>query len=119
LPRATPFLLNTVNAIMTSKAWTGNSVTFITWDESDFTSSGFMGLEDVSGCCGSVPGEGGGHVVMITISHSDHAARTSNVAYNHHFMLATIQNGWQLGCLEFTCDTVNVPPMSDLVGPKQ
>src|ERR1700741_858263 len=27
------FLLNTVNAIMSSKAWTGNSVIFITWDE--------------------------------------------------------------------------------------
>jgi hypothetical protein len=113
------FLLNTVNAIMTSKAWTGNSVIFITWDESDFTGSGFMGFGDVNGCCGSVPGEGGGHVVMITISHSDHSSRTSNVAYNHYSMLATIEDGWQLGCLEFTCDTVNVPPMSDLVGPKQ
>lgn len=113
------FLLDTVNGIMTSKAWTGNSVIFITWDESDFTGSGFNGFGDVSGCCGSVPGEGGGHVVMITISHSDHAPRTSNVAYNHHSMLATIENGWKLGCLAFTCDAVNVPPMSDLVGPKK
>lgn len=113
------FLLDAVNAIMTSKAWTGNSVIFITWDESDFTGSGFMGFGDVSGCCGSVPGEGGGHVVMITISHSDHAPRTSNVAYNHHSMLATIEDGWKLGCLAFTCDAVNVPPMSDLVGPKK
>src|ERR1700724_2711698 len=30
------FLLNTVNAILSSKAWTGNSIIFITWDESDF-----------------------------------------------------------------------------------
>jgi len=113
------FLLDTVNAIMTSKAWTGNSMIFIAWDESDFTGSGFMGFGDVSGCCGSVPGEGGGHVVMITISHSDHAPRTSSVAYNHHSMLATIEGGWKLGCLAFTCDAVNVPPMSDLVGPKK
>lgn len=24
-----------------------------------------------------------------------------------------------LGCLGFACDTVNVPPMSDLVGPQK
>ncbi len=105
------FLSQTVSAIMNSRAWTGNSVIFITWDESDFPFS------DVSGCCDAVPGAGGGHVVTLTISHSDHSARTSNVAYNHYSMLSTIEGGWQLGCLAFTCDTANVPPMSDLVGP--
>jgi phosphatidylinositol-3-phosphatase len=113
------FLLNTVNAITNSKAWTGNSVIFIAWDESDFTGSGFGGFGDDSGCCDSVAGEGGGHVVMLTISHSDQSPRTSSVAYNHQSMLATIQDGWNLGCLGFTCDTANVPPMSDLVGPKK
>jgi hypothetical protein len=103
---------------MNSRAWTGNSVIFITWDESDFTGNGFQGFGDDSGCCDSVPGQGGGHVVTLTISHSDHSARTSNVAYNHYSMLATIEGGWQLGCLAFTCDTTNVPPMSDLVGPQ-
>jgi phosphatidylinositol-3-phosphatase len=105
------FLLNTVHAIMNSKAWTGNSVIFVTWDESDFP------FADTSGCCDANPG--GGHVVMITISHSDHAPPTSNVAYNHYSMLATIEDAWKLGCLAFTCDTANVPPMSDLVGPKK
>jgi hypothetical protein len=33
-------------------------------------------------------------------------------------MLATIEGGWSLGCLANTCDTANVPPMSDLVGPQ-
>jgi len=113
------FLLNTVNAIMNSSAWTGNSVIFITWDESDFTGSGFQMFGDDNGCCNSVAGQGGGHVVMITVSHSDHAPRTSSVPYNHQSMLATIEDGWQLGCLAFTCDTANVPPMSDLVGPKK
>jgi len=103
------YLQSTVSAIMNSKAWTGNSIIFITWDESDFP------FDDTSGCCDANPG--GGHVVTITISHSDHSPRTSNVAYNHQSMLATIEDGWQLGCLAFTCDTVNVPPMSDLVGP--
>jgi hypothetical protein len=113
------FLLNTANAIMNSRAWTGNSVIFMVWDESDFTDSGFNGFGDDRGCCGSIPGEGGGQVVMITISHSDHSSRASNVAYNHQSMLATIEDGWKLGCLAFTCDTANVPPMSDLVGPKK
>jgi phospholipase C len=104
------FLSSTVSAIMNSQAWNGNSVIFITWDESDFPFS------DTSGCCDANPG--GGHVVMLTISHSDHSARTSSVAYNHYSMLSTIEGGWQLGCLAFTCDTANVPQMSDLVGPK-
>ncbi|MGH2514691.1 MAG: alkaline phosphatase family protein [Ktedonobacterales bacterium] len=104
------FLSQTVSEIMSSRAWTGNSVIFVTWDESDFP------FGDTSGCCDANPG--GGHVVMLTISHSDHAPRTSSVAYNHYTMLATIEDGWKLGCLGFTCDTANVPPMSDLVGPK-
>jgi phospholipase C len=110
------FLKSTVGAIMSSRAWNGNSIIFITWDESDFTGSGPFGFGDTSGCCDANPG--GGHVVTLTISHSDHSARTSNIAYNHYSMLATIEGGWKLGCLAFTCDTANVPPMSDLVGPK-
>jgi phospholipase C len=104
------FLNNTVSAIMNSQAWNGNSVIIITWDESDFP------FNDTSGCCDANPG--GGHVVTLTISHSDHSARTSNVAYNHYSMLATIEGGWNLGCLKFTCDTQNVQPMTDLVGPQ-
>ena len=56
--------------------------------------------------------------MTLTISHSDHSARTSAVAYNHYSVLATIEDGWKLGCLAFTCDTANVPRMMDLVGPK-
>ena len=104
------FLSSTVSKIMASPAWNGNSVIFVTWDESDFP------FADVSGCCDANPG--GGHVVTLAISHSDHTARTSSVAYNHYSLLATIQQGWQLGCLAFTCDSANVTPMSDLVGPQ-
>jgi phosphatidylinositol-3-phosphatase len=104
------FLSSTVGKILASPAWNGNSVIFVTWDESDFP------FADVSGCCDAVPG--GGHVVTLAISHSDHTARTSSVAYNHYSMLATIQQGWHLGCLAFTCDSANVTPMSDLVGPQ-
>ncbi len=112
------FLHDTVSAIMSSRAWTGNSIIFITWDESDFTGSGPFGFGDTSGCCDAPAGLGGGHVVTLTISHSDHSSRTSSVAYNHYSLLATIEGGWKLGCLAFTCDTANVPAMSDLVGPQ-
>jgi phospholipase C len=104
------FLNDTVTAIMSSSAWTGNSVIFITWDETEFP------FADVSGCCDAVPG--GGHVVTLVISHSNHSAVTSGVAYNHYSMLATILDGWRLDCLGFTCDTANVPAMSDLTGPR-
>ncbi|MFI5272239.1 MAG: alkaline phosphatase family protein [Ktedonobacterales bacterium] len=110
------FLQQTVGAIMSSRAWNGNSVIFIQWDESDFTGTGPAGFGDTRGCCDSNPG--GGLVLSLVISHSDHSARSSAVAYNHFSMLATIEDGWKLGCLAFTCDTTNVPPMSDLVGPK-
>ena len=110
------FLSDTVGAIMGSPAWNGNSVIFITWDESDFTNSGPFGFGDTSGCCDANPG--GGHVLSLVISHSDHSARSSNVAYNHFSMLATIEDGWKLGCLANTCHTTTVPPMSDLVGPQ-
>ena len=112
------FLSQTVGKIMASPAWNGNSVIFVTWDESDFTGSGDNGFGDDSGCCDSVPTHGGGHVLTLVISHSDHSSRSSSVAYNHYSMLATIEQGWQLGCLAFTCDSANVSPMSDLVGPQ-
>ena len=112
------FLSKTVSSIMSSSAWTGNSAIFIAWDESDFTGGGFQGFGDDTGCCDAIPGQGGGHVVTLVISHSNHSAVTSGVPYNHYSLLRTIQDGWQLGCLGFTCDTANVPAMSDLTGPK-
>jgi hypothetical protein len=110
------FLSDLVGKITSSPSWNGNSVIFITWDESDFTGSGPFGFGDTSGCCDASPG--GGHVVTLVISHSDHTARTSDVAYNHYSMLSTIEAGLHLGCLAFTCDTANVPTMNDLVGPR-
>jgi phospholipase C len=105
------FLSTWVGKITSSKAWTGNSLIVVTWDESDFP------FGDVSGCCDAIPG--GGHVLTLTISHSYQGARTSDTPYNHYSMLETIEGAWRLGCLAFTCDTVNVPTMGDLVGPKR
>ena len=109
------FLQDLVGKITSSPSWNGNSVIFVTWDESDYTGSPTdFGFGDTSGCCSANPG--GGHVVTIVISHSDHAARTSGVAYNHYSVLASIQDGWKLGCMAYTCD---VQPMTDLVGPRK
>ena len=111
------FLKDTVQQITSAPSWNGNSVIFITWDESDYTASGPFGFGDTSGCCDANPG--GGHVVTLTISHSAHKARQSDTPYNHYSILATIEQAWGLGCLVNTCDTANVTPMSDLVGPSK
>ena len=107
------FLAQTVGAIMASRAWREKSLIFIVWDESDFTGTGPFGFGDTSGCCDSNPG--GGHVVGLVISNSLPSPRTSNTSYNHFSMLATIQDVFHLGCLAFTCDKENVPPMFDLI----
>jgi phosphatidylinositol-3-phosphatase len=108
------FLSVTVGKIMSSPAWTKNSVIFIPWDESDFTGTGPLGFGDTSGCCDAIPG--GGHVVSLVISGSGHQLpHHSPVAYNHFSMLRTIQDSWQLGCLGFTCDRAHVPSMKVLV----
>jgi phospholipase C len=112
------FLSTLVGKIMASSAWGGNSVIFVQWDEADFTGSGFNGFGDDTGCCDSVAGQGGGHVVSLVISHSNHSPVTSAVAYNHYSLLRTIEAGWQLGCLGFACDSASVPSMAVLTGPK-
>jgi hypothetical protein len=38
------------------------------------------------------------------------------VPFNHYSLLRTIEDSWRLGCLANTCDTQNVPAMTDLVG---
>ncbi len=104
------FLADTVGKIMASPAWTGNSLIVIAWDESDFP------FGDTSSC--SEESSGGGHVLALTISHSDHAPRSSDVCYDHYSVLSTIEDGWKLGCLANTCSPL-VSTMSDLVGPQQ
>lgn len=111
------FLRDTVGMIMRSSAWDPNSVIFVTWDESDYTGSPTdFGFGDTSGCCTANPG--GGHVVTLVISSTDHGARQSSRAYNHYSLLGTIQDAWHLGCLGATCDKANVHRMTDLVNPQ-
>ena len=92
---------------MASKAWSGNSVIFVTWDESDFSFKGYS-----EGCCNAEPG--GGHILMLVISSANPAPRSSGRPYNHYSLLATIQDGWNLGCLADSCGA-NAPGMLDLL----
>jgi phosphatidylinositol-3-phosphatase len=108
------FLQNEVGKITASKAWDDNSVIFIAWDESDFTGSGPFGFGDTRGCCDANPG--GGHVLALVINHNSDGPSGSFQLYNHYSLLSTVENGWNLGCLAFTCDTANVKPMTDLAG---
>jgi phospholipase C len=101
------FLRTWVGKIMASPAWTEKSVIFVTWDESDFSFKGYS-----QGCCNGEPG--GGHLMMVVISHSNPAPRSSSMPYNHYSLLATIEDCWKLGCLANTC-SANVPRMVDLV----
>jgi hypothetical protein len=111
------FLSDTVGAITTSATWqNSNSLIVITWDESDFTNGGFQGFGDDRGCCDSVPGQGGGHVVTLVMSSTNSSMRRSGVAFNHYSMLATVQRAWHLDCLAFTCDSPTVRPMISLTG---
>jgi hypothetical protein len=54
---------------------------------------------------------GGGHVVSLVISSALRFARSSDDAFNHYSMMATIEDSWNLGCLANTCDRRNVRPM--------
>ena len=100
------FLAANVGAIMASSAWTSGSFIFVTWDEA--------GSKDTAGCCTADPG--GGHVLTLVISHDDPDPRTSDVAYNHYSLLASIEAALHLGCLGHTCDAGSVSPMTDLMG---
>jgi phosphatidylinositol-3-phosphatase len=110
------FLHTWVNKITSSKSWNGESVIFITWDESDFTGSpNNFGFGDTRGCCDANPG--GGHVLTLVIQRNGSQEPDGSFQpYNHYSLLSTVENSWGLGCLAFTCDTANVQPMSDLAG---
>jgi len=110
------FLQTWVNKITSSKAWDGESVIFITWDESDFTGSPTdFGFGDTRGCCDANPG--GGHVLTLVIQRNQSKDPTASYQlYNHYSLLSTVEDSWNLGCLAFTCDATNVKPLSDLAG---
>ena len=129
------FLQTWVTAIMHSKAWTGHSAIFVTWDEGSFADDAPFGPNDTSGCCdspilpatppnpttgggGDLAGGavyGGGHVPMIVIQRGGAHGMTSNTATNHYSLLQTIEQNWNLPFLGNASDTVQVHSLASLL----
>jgi len=82
----------------------GNNAIVITFDE------GADG--DTSGCCGTDPGNGRVTTIVIT-SHGPRGLQDPT-PYNHYSLLQSLQRAFGLGCLEQTCDTQNIVPMTPL-----
>jgi hypothetical protein len=114
IPAGDAYVQNTVNEIMASSTWKkGNNAIVITWDENDFST------DTPNGCCDAgdgSPAGGGGHVLTIVITNQSIGHMVDNTPFNHYSLLQTIQYAFQLGCLQNTCDTVNVTPMARLFG---
>lgn len=101
------YVASVVSAITASSTWAkGNNAIVITWDENDFNPTG------VTGCCGANPG--GGRVATIVIANHGPRAVQDATPYNHYSLLKTIEDAFHLGCLQNTCDTANIKPMTPL-----
>jgi hypothetical protein len=106
-----------VTTIMSSKAWTPDSVIAITWDENESSgaTNATRGYASATGCCGSPTGDGGGRVPFIFVT-SNPLHTVSLRPYNHYSLLRTIEDNWGLPCLLNTC-SASVQPMTDLLPP--
>ena len=132
--KADAFLRTTVHTIVNSRAWTRNSVLFVTADETDFDAAKPQNnfYLSTAGCCDSPvlpagdpavnpkwPGGvyGGGKVPMIVLTaNGPHPVRDSR-PMNHYSMLLTIEEGFGLRRLGFTSDARQVRPMWPIVHP--
>jgi phosphatidylinositol-3-phosphatase len=129
------FLQTWVTAIMHSRAWTGNSAIFVTWDEGGFSDSAPFGPNDITGCCDSpvlpsapvdpASGSGGdlvggtlyagGHVPMIVIARHGARGATDATPANHYSLLQTIELNWNLPFLGNASDTIQVQSLAPLL----
>jgi hypothetical protein len=117
---------------MSSRAWSGNSVIFVTADESDYDGSDAADNYYLStaGCCDSPylpagdpeispswPGGlyGGGSAPMIVISRLGPRHLTDSTPANHYSMLLTIEEGFGLPELGYTSDASQVHPLWPLI----
>ena len=132
------FVQGAVGTIMSSKAWTENSVIFILTDENDFTGNAATdGWESAAGCCDSPilpPGYqfldshgvpdgkvwaggtyGGGLIPAIVIAREGVRHYVSSNPYNHYSLLRTIEEAWGLGYLGNASDTAQVHSMREFL----
>ncbi|PZR62081.1 MAG: hypothetical protein DLM71_07675 [Chloroflexi bacterium] len=145
--KADAFVRTAVNAIMRSRAWTGNSAIFLLTDENDYTGDPTTdGWESAAGCCdspllpdgyafrtshGTLDGNvwhcaagpaasctyGGGLVPAIVIARNGVRHYTSSQPYNHYSLLRTLEAAWGLGYLENASDSRQVKPMTEFLQP--
>jgi phosphatidylinositol-3-phosphatase len=128
------FLSTWVGAITHSKAWTGRSAIFITWDEGGFETSSPFGPTDISpgpdspilpatpanpatGGGGDLAGGttyGGGHVPMIVVARGV-GPRVDSTFADHYSLLQTIDQNFGLPLLGNAGDTVQVGNLSSLL----
>ena len=130
--KANAFVKQAVHSITTSRAWTGNSVIFVTADESDYDGSDAADnyYQSTAGCCDSPylpagdpeisakwPGGlyGGGSAPMIVISRTGPRHVTDATPANHYSMLLTIEEGFGLPELGYTSDASQVHPLWRLI----
>jgi hypothetical protein len=97
------YLGQLVSEITHASFWAkGNNAIAITYDNGDTT----------AGCCDANPG-GGPIVALVITSHGPRGFKYKTPS-NHYSLLSTIQHTFGLGCLQFTCDTKHVQPMTNL-----
>jgi phosphatidylinositol-3-phosphatase len=128
------FLNTWVTAITHSRAWTGHSAIFITWDEGSFADDPPFGPNDIrpgpdspilpatpadptTGGGGDLAGGttyGGGHVPMIVVARGVGHRIDSSFA-GHYSLLQTIEQNFRLPLLGNAGDTVQVGNLSSLL----
>ena len=104
------YLGHTVSQITNASFWAkGNNAIVVTHDEGD----------DNAGCCdagtSNPNGTGAGQVATVVVTSHGPRHVTYPVPSNHYSLLATVQDSLGLGCLQFTCDTGKVKPLSPLL----
>jgi hypothetical protein len=98
------YLGQLVASITHASFWAkGSNAIIITFDEGD----------NSAGCCDANPGAG--QVVTVVVTSHGPRKVTDNQAANHYSTLLTIEDAFHLPCLNFTCDTAHVKPLSDLM----
>jgi Phosphoesterase family len=97
------YLGQLVSEITGASFWAkGNNAIVVTFDNGD----------NAAGCCDAKPG--GGRIATIVItSHGPRGVQDATPS-NHYSLLSSIQQALGVGCLQFTCDTANVRPLTPL-----
>jgi hypothetical protein len=129
------FLRKWVGLITSSRAWTGHSAIFVTWDEGSYADVSPYGPLDDRGCCdsprvaasSSTPADetdladssvyGGGHIPMIVVQDHGLGHVSESAPANHYSLLRTIEENWGLPLLGNAGDSVQVRSLSPLLVP--